>query len=42
MPFLVGPRERILAVATANGIDLAGAEIVDAPHSEEAAPRPRR
>ena len=37
MPFLVGPRERIVAVATANGIDLAGAEIVDAPNSEASA-----
>ena len=37
VPILVGPRERILAVATASGIDLAGVEIVDAPHSEAAA-----
>jgi len=37
VPFLVGPRERILSVATANGIDLAGAEIVDAPDGDEAA-----
>ena len=37
VPFLVGPRERIQSVAKANGIDLAGAEIVDAPHSEASA-----
>ena len=30
VPILVGPRERILAVAAASGIDLAGVEIVDA------------
>jgi phosphate acetyltransferase len=37
VPFLVGPRERIVSVATANGIDLAGAEIVETPHSEASA-----
>jgi len=37
VPFLVGPRERILSVSTTNGIDLAGAEIVDAPHSDASA-----
>jgi len=37
VPILVGPRDRILAVAAAAGIDLAGVEIVDAPHSEAAA-----
>src|SRR5580765_6489355 len=37
VPLLVGPRERIQSVAKANGIDLAGAEIVDAPNSEAAA-----
>src|SRR5678815_34551 len=37
VPFLVGPRERILAVATGNGIDLAGAEIVEAANSEASA-----
>src|SRR6478736_4502946 len=33
VPFLVGPAARIRAVAAASGIDLAGVEIVDAPHS---------
>jgi phosphate acetyltransferase len=37
VPILVGPRERILAVAAASGIDLAGVEIVDAEHSVAAA-----
>src|SRR4249919_634384 len=37
VPFLVGPRERIVAVATANGIDLAGAEIIEAANSEASA-----
>jgi phosphate acetyltransferase len=37
VPTLVGPRDRILAVAAASGIDVSGAEIVDAPHSEAAA-----
>jgi hypothetical protein len=37
VPFLVGPRERIVAIATANGIDLAGAEIVEAANSEASA-----
>ena len=37
VPILVGPRERILAVAASSGIDLTGVEIVDAPHSEAAA-----
>ena len=37
VPFLVGPRERIQSVAKANGIDLAGAEIVEAPNSEASA-----
>ncbi len=36
-PILVGPRARIEAVAGQHGIDLAGIEIVDAPHSEAAA-----
>jgi phosphotransacetylase len=36
-PILVGPRARILAIAAAHGIDLAGIEIVDAPHSHAAA-----
>ena len=33
VPLLVGPQARIRAVATANGVDLAGAALVDAPHS---------
>jgi phosphotransacetylase len=36
-PILVGPRARILGVAAAHGIDLAGIELVDAPHSHAAA-----
>jgi phosphate acetyltransferase len=36
-PILVGPRERIEAVAKASGIDLAGLPIVDAPYSEASA-----
>jgi phosphate acetyltransferase len=36
-PILVGPRQRILAVAASCGIDLSDVEIVDAPHSEAAA-----
>src|ERR1700752_2897840 len=36
-PILVGPRERIQAVATACGIDLTGVPIVDAPFSHAAA-----
>jgi phosphate acetyltransferase len=38
-PVLVGPEPRIRAVAAAHGIDLAGCEIVDAPHSHAAAAR---
>jgi phosphate acetyltransferase len=37
VPILVGPRERIQAVASSCGIDLAGVQIVDAPHSNAAA-----
>jgi phosphate acetyltransferase len=37
MPILVGPRERILAVAAAGGINLTGVEIVDAPFSQASA-----
>jgi phosphate acetyltransferase len=37
VPILVGPAERIRAVARAEGIDLAPYEIVDAPHSHAAA-----
>jgi phosphate acetyltransferase len=36
-PVLVGPEARIRAVAGEHGIDLAGARIVDAPHSHAAA-----
>ncbi len=36
-PILVGPSQRIRAVAEAGGIDLAGVQIVDAPHSHAAA-----
>jgi phosphate acetyltransferase len=36
-PILVGPRERIESVAASFGIDLAGVQIVDAPHSAAAA-----
>ncbi|SAL83824.1 phosphate acetyltransferase [Caballeronia terrestris] len=38
-PILVGPRERIETLAASLGIDLAGVEIVDAPHSMAAAAR---
>ena len=36
-PILVGPRERIKAVAASGGIDISKVEIVDAPHSDAAA-----
>ena len=36
-PILVGPQERIRAVARECGLDLAGYELVDAPHSEASA-----
>ena len=36
-PILVGPRERIEAVAKESGIDIAGLAIVDAPYSQAAA-----
>jgi phosphate acetyltransferase len=36
-PILVGPRARIEAVAREHGIDIAGLEIVEAPHSHAAA-----
>lgn len=39
VPILVGPVARITAAATAAGIDLAGVEIVDVPHSHAAAAR---
>jgi phosphate acetyltransferase len=38
-PLLVGPAARIKAVAQKSGIDLAGLEIVEAPHSQGAAAR---
>lgn len=37
VPILVGPRPRILEVAEAEGLDLDGIEIVDAPHSHASA-----
>lgn len=37
VPILVGPEAKIRALATAHGLDLAGVEIVDAPHSHAAA-----
>jgi phosphate acetyltransferase len=36
-PVLVGPAARIVAIAAEHGIDIAGREIVDAPHSHAAA-----
>lgn len=36
-PVLVGPEAKIRALAAAHGIDIAGREIVDAPHSHAAA-----
>ncbi len=39
LPILVGPEPKIRAVAAAEGIDLAGIEIVDTPHSHGAAAR---
>ena len=36
-PVLVGPAAKIVAVAAEHGIDIAGREIVDAPHSHAAA-----
>jgi len=38
-PLLVGPRAKIEAVARQVGVDLAGYELVDAPHSQAAAAR---
>lgn len=37
VPFLIGPEEKIRAVADAEGFHLGGCTIVDAPHSHEAA-----
>lgn len=37
VPILVGPRERILAVAAQEGLQIEGFELVDAPHSHAAA-----
>lgn len=39
LPVLVGPQDKIRAVAEAHGIDLGGAELVDVPHSHAAAER---
>ncbi|TCK28694.1 phosphate acetyltransferase [Ancylobacter aquaticus] len=39
LPVLVGPSARIHAVALAEGLDLAGTEIVDTPHSAASAAR---
>lgn len=36
-PILVGPKDKILAVADENGLDISGFEIVDAPHSHASA-----
>ncbi len=36
-PILVGPEARIRSTASRHGLDIAGIEIVDAPHSEAAA-----
>ncbi|MEM9426724.1 MAG: bifunctional enoyl-CoA hydratase/phosphate acetyltransferase [Pseudomonadota bacterium] len=36
-PLLVGPRDRITAVAEAHELDLAGATLIDAPHSHASA-----
>ncbi|WP_249144038.1 phosphate acetyltransferase [Bradyrhizobium lablabi] len=36
-PLLVGPEAKIKATATKHGLDIAGLEIVDAPHSDAAA-----
>lgn len=37
VPILVGPTDKIRAVATQHGVDISGLEIVDAPHSHAAA-----
>jgi phosphate acetyltransferase len=37
IPVLVGPRDKIAAVAAAHGLDIGRFEVVDAAHSEEAA-----
>jgi phosphate acetyltransferase len=39
LPILVGPQARIRAVATQAGLDLAGIDIVDTPHSHASAER---
>ncbi len=39
VPILVGPAPRIRAIAEKAGLDLAGVEIIDVPHSEAAAAR---
>lgn len=38
-PILVGPQERIAAVAAENGLDIAGITIIDTPHSHASAER---
>src|SRR5262245_12543217 len=38
-PILVGPSERVREIARKQGVDLAGLELVDAPHSHAAATR---
>jgi phosphate acetyltransferase len=38
-PILVGPKDRIAAAAKQLGLDLAGCELIDAPHSQAAATR---
>ncbi len=37
VPILVGPRDKIVAIAKSAGIDLTGVEIVDTPHSNASA-----
>ncbi|MES2160249.1 MAG: bifunctional enoyl-CoA hydratase/phosphate acetyltransferase [Pseudomonadota bacterium] len=39
VPVLVGPQERLLALAESAGLSLAGVELVDVPHSHAAAAR---
>ena len=39
LPILVGPRARIQALADKIGLDISGLELIDMPHSEEAAER---
>jgi len=37
LPLLVGPADKLAAIAKAEGIDLSGVQIIDAPHSHAAA-----